>query len=370
MKVPIVSSLGTMRTERDMDPKKLKTLLEIGRQMAETRELDLLLASAMNLALEFLGAEYGYIVLLNGKELVFKVGQDKQGNQLQEPREQISRTIFDKVIQNRKGVIIEDALDSFDTSSVIDLQLRSVMCVPLMARGKILGAIYVENRSVSSLFEKDDFELLEYFAAQTAVAIENAILNQDLEARVEARTAELALANAELQRLATIDPLTGVFNRRHFFNTAKTELERARRHGYPTSIIMLDLDHFKQINDQHGHLVGDLVLQAATQYILSNIRTIDILGRLGGEEFAILLPDTSLSNTKEIADRICSVIASQPVPAGNKMISISASLGVTSVEGMVATGVDMLLDQADQALYAAKHAGRNKVVIWADTKVP
>lgn len=359
-----------MKVEHHMDPKKLKTLLDIGRQIAETRELDPLLESAMNLALGFLDAEYGYIVLHDGNELVFKVGQDKQGNHLKEPREQISHTIFDKVIQNGKGVIIEDALDSFDTSSVTDLRLRSVICVPLISRGKILGAIYVENRSVSSLFEKEDFELLEYFAAQTAVAIENAILNEDLEARVEARTAELALANAELQKLAAIDPLTSAFNRRHFFNTAANELERARRHGYSTSIIMLDLDHFKQINDQYGHSAGDLVLQAAAQSILSNIRTIDILGRLGGEEFAVLLPDTSLSNTKEIAERICAAIASQSVSAGDKTVSITASLGVASVEGMVDIGVDVLLDQADQALYTAKYTGRNRVVISPDTRAP
>jgi diguanylate cyclase (GGDEF)-like protein len=349
-----------------MDTKNFKKLLDIGRQMAENRELDPLLESAMCLALEFVGAEYGYIVLLDNDDLVFRVGLDKDGNRLQESQEQISRTIFDEVIQSGKATITENALDSFDTSSVLALQLRSVLCAPLISRGRILGAVYVENRSVSNLFEDEDLELLEYFAAQAAVSIENAMLNEDLEARVEARTAELVRANARLHELAITDSLTGAFNRRHFFKLAQQELARAQRYGHPLSVIMLDLDHFKQINDQYGHLVGDHVLQVVTQYMRDNIRTVDSLGRYGGEEFVILLPNTALPGTLDIAERVYTIFASQCVLLDEVTVTVTASLGVVSLEDTTGISVEILFDRADQALYEAKQAGRNRVVIWKE----
>jgi len=350
-----------------MDSKKLKTLLDIGRQMAETRELDPLLESAMCMALEFVSAEYGYIVLLsNNGDLEYRVGQDKNGKRLKEPEGQISHTVFNKVIQSGQSLITGDALDSLNSASVLELQLRSILCAPLITRGKILGAVYVENRSISYLFSADDLELLEYFSAQAAVAIENAILNEYLEAQVEARTAELARANAQLTKLAITDPLTGVFNRRHFFDLAQQELARAQRYGHSLSAIMLDLDHFKQINDQHGHLAGDCVLQTTAKRIRDNIRDIDILGRYGGEEFSVLLPNTALSGAQEIAERVCKIIGSEDVNVNGEEILVTASLGLVSVEELANVRIELLFDQADQALYKAKQTGRNRVVTWSE----
>lgn len=347
-----------------MDAENLKKLLDIGRQMAEKRELDPLLKSAMSLALKFVGAEYGYLVLLDDDELVFRVGQDKDGNILQEPQGQISRTIFDQVIQSGEGIITADALDSIDTTSVFELQIRSVLCVPLISRGEILGAVYVENRTVSNLFREEDLELLEYFSAQAAVSIENAILNQELETRVEARNIELAHANAKLQELAITDALTGVFNRRHFFRLAERELARAQRYKTPLSAMMLDLDHFKRINDHYGHLVGDRVLQVVAECMRENIREFDILGRYGGEEFAFILPNTGLSGACENANRICEMIDSLIVQGDRGEVSITASLGVAHLVDVNDISIEELLDYADQALYAAKKAGRNRVKVW------
>lgn len=349
-----------------METEKLKKLLDIGRQMAETRELNPLLKSAMSLALKFVGAEYGYLVLLDNDELVFRVGQDSEGNALPEPQGQISRTIFDQVIQSGEGIITANALDSIDTTSVFELQIRSVICVPLISRGEILGAVYVENRSISNLFKEEDLELLEYFAAQAAVSIENALLNQELEARVEARNTELAHANAKLQKLAITDALTGVFNRRHFFRLAERELARAQRYGDSLSTLMLDLDHFKRINDHYGHLVGDRVLQVVAQCVQDNIREFDILGRYGGEEFALILPNTDISGAYEIANRIREIIASQVIQTGQEEVSITASLGVAHLIEISDTSIEELLDYADQALYAAKKAGRNRVEVWGE----
>ena len=188
--------------------------------------------------------------------------------------------------------------------------------------------------------------------------------NRELAMQVAERTKELADANVKLQELAIIDGLTGVYNRRHFFELAEQELAKAQRYGHAISAIMLDMDHFKQINDQYGHLVGDHVLQVTAQCMHDNIREVDILGRYGGEEFAILLPNTALPGTREIAKRICKAIASQVVDAGDAKVPVTASLGVVSIEESSQINVEVLIDRADQALYAAKQAGRNQMVIW------
>jgi diguanylate cyclase (GGDEF)-like protein len=167
--------------------------------------------------------------------------------------------------------------------------------------------------------------------------------------------------------LAITDPLTGVFNRRHFFELTQQELTRAQRYGLPISTIMLDLDHFKQINDRYGHLVGDHVLQEVAESIRDNIRTVDILGRYGGEEFTILLPNTALPGTREIAERVCEMIASLTLKMDDDSVLVTASLGVVSVEDVTDISIEVLLNRADQALYAAKQSGRNQITIWKES---
>jgi diguanylate cyclase (GGDEF)-like protein len=125
------------------------------------------------------------------------------------------------------------------------------------------------------------------FAATTTSAIQNAVLH------------------GEIQKLATVDPLTGLYNRRAFEELGEREVDRYNRLGRPLSVVMFDLDHFKPVNDTYGHLVGDQVLHALTARFRSNIRQTDIMARFGGDEFALLLPETDLPTASEIADRIC-----------------------------------------------------------------
>ncbi len=182
-----------------MDVKTLEKLVTLGRQLAETRVLDPLLEQAMDMALDLLGAEYGYLILVDDHDAVtFRVGRDRDGNALEEPREQISHTILMRVVANGAALITKDAALSIQSKSALKLQLRSVMCVPLISRGKLLGAVYTENRSKKDHFTKDDLRLLEYFASLAAVAIENAIANQQLEEEIaERKQAEEALRGSE-----------------------------------------------------------------------------------------------------------------------------------------------------------------------------
>jgi diguanylate cyclase (GGDEF)-like protein len=167
---------------------------------------------------------------------------------------------------------------------------------------------------------------------------------------------------AEVQTMATIDWLTNLYNRRHFFRLGEEEIARARRYKHAISVLMIDIDHFKHVNDNHGHSVGDEVLSTVAKRILAGLRQSDVAGRYGGEEFAIVLPETDLESAAEIvAERLRDTIASRPIDTAEGPLRVSISVGVAGVEH----GSEKLLDaltRADAGLYAAKHAGRNRVV--------
>jgi len=165
---------------------------------------------------------------------------------------------------------------------------------------------------------------------------------------------------AELKRLANTDPLTGVANRRPFLEQMATELARVRRFGTPASCLMLDFDHFKSINDQWGHSSGDAVLQHFTQLCQQRLRVTDLLGRLGGEEFAILMPGTALDGALELAEQLRLWVADHPLDQGDQHIEFHISLGVTELSAHDHSA-DEVLARVDAALYRAKDLGRNRV---------
>lgn len=167
---------------------------------------------------------------------------------------------------------------------------------------------------------------------------------------------------AEVQQMATTDWLTGLYNRRQFFRLGEDELERARRYRHPISVLMIDIDHFKAINDTHGHAVGDQVLCAIAKRMLAGLRRSDIAGRYGGEEFAMVLPETDAeAAARVVGERLRAAVAGLPVDTAEGGLTVTISVGVAAVR----TGRETLLDalsRADAALYAAKRAGRNQVM--------
>jgi len=171
-----------------------------------------------------------------------------------------------------------------------------------------------------------------------------------------------------LLRLATTDSLTGVSNRRHFLERLDAELARQRRHGGPTSLLMTDLDFFKRVNDTHGHAAGDAVLSNFVRVVRQTVRRSDIIGRLGGEEFAILLPGDGIHGARELAERLRRAFECNPAHIGNVIIPVTVSIGISSLRTDDMTA-DAPLRRADEALYAAKDAGRNCTVAY-DSKLP
>jgi len=164
-----------------------------------------------------------------------------------------------------------------------------------------------------------------------------------------------------LEKLANTDSLTGVWNRRYLLNIAEKETQRSRRYNRPLSVLMIDIDHFKNVNDTYGHAVGDDVLMTMTETIINYLRNLDILGRFGGEEFVVLLPETDNKAAVITAERIRVNIEQINIPVDGKSVSITVSIGVASYQKGDAN-IDALIQRADAALYQAKNQGRNRVV--------
>lgn len=181
-------------------------------------------------------------------------------------------------------------------------------------------------------------------------------------------TTALKEANARLTLLAMTDPLTGAHNRRHFLEILENELARARRNHHGASLLVMDIDRFKSVNDNHGHDVGDQVIIEVVKISISMLRKNDVFARLGGEEFAILLPETSLEEANLIANRLCALIAQAKVQTPDTTVTFTVSCGVTQVDE-ADDKPEQILKRADLALYKAKKDGRNKVITFNPQKI-
>ena len=215
--------------------------------------------------------------------------------------------------------------------------------VPLIMGSRLIGVMNLNGNSYG-FFNKPDFTFIQLAAEHIASAISN------------------ALQYRRIQEMAVTDALTGVFNRRHFFEQLTSEWERFDRYDSILSVIMADIDHFKKINDTWGHPCGDVVLAQTAKILKSHLRKVDTVARYGGEEFVILLPETSSQDAALVAERMRADIASHDFMWDGKPVRATISLGVSDATEEGATEPDFLMRNADQKLYRAKEAGRNQVV--------
>ncbi len=338
------------------DQTLLERLLDGSLQLAQHHSLDPLLRCTLDTALEIFAAELGYLGLLDEqRELDVCVRRDCLGHDL--------GSLEDPVSQAMQAVLSPEASDPPASLS------GRVMCAPLSAGQQALGALYLENRAFTTPFTERDRQLLGRFAAQAGLAIENALWRRDMEARLAQRSAELShetektkKLEADMERLAATDGLTGVLNRRRFCELAEHELIRAERYSRSLSIILLDVDHFKLVNDVFGRVVGDAVLAGVAKALCAELRQSDILARYAGEEFAVLLPETDLAHASEAAERLRKAIAQQEFKMSQGGVSTTISLGVACMLPEIPLSLERLLERTDKALLAAKQAGRNRVV--------
>lgn len=169
----------------------------------------------------------------------------------------------------------------------------------------------------------------------------------------------------DLDKIAVTDPLTQIYNRRYFYKRAHEELDRVRRSGHSFSLVLFDIDLFKNVNDTYGHIVGDKVLFELAQICQKELRNQDIFARYGGEEFIILLPETDIDAALKIAERLREVVANKTFTFDEIKLTITISLGISNGNNIEQLKVDTILHQADQALYQSKDVGRNRVTVWS-----
>jgi diguanylate cyclase (GGDEF)-like protein len=241
--------------------------------------------------------------------------------------------------------VTRSALDAFSlTCEVHPLRSGSLICVPMVSHNEVIGVLHVE-REQEDAFDDEDARTGSRVAEQVALAMANLRLMRRMEEQ------------------AMTDPLTGLANPRAFDPMVERELAIARREGQRVAVIMLDLDHFKQFNDAHGHPAGDEALRAFARTVRGTLRETDVAARYGGEEFAVLLRGTDLARARTVADKLRSAIEVTPIEIGpNRFAKITASLGVAASD---AHGTDrmQLMRLADAALYMAKRDGRNRVEV-------
>jgi diguanylate cyclase (GGDEF)-like protein len=232
-------------------------------------------------------------------------------------------------------------------------QTGSFISVPLKLNDRTIGVINVADKRTRLPFSETDLELLTGIAAYASMAIERSIYYQKSE---------------ELRRISITDPLTSLLNRRYFQERLTEEIERSRRHKLPVSLMIIDIDDFKAINDTFGHPEGDEILKSLTHSIRNYIRVIDVAARYGGEEFTIILPQTSKQDASVIAERICRGIerneSFQERLKGR--VALTVSIGLASYPDDAAS-IDELVQHADEALYLAKSKGKNQVVLYPPT---
>jgi diguanylate cyclase (GGDEF)-like protein len=228
----------------------------------------------------------------------------------------------------------------------------SAMAVPLLSAGRLEGVLAVASQRSMTAFTPGDLRLAGLFARLAVLAIQTGGMQE------------------AIQRLTISDSLTGVWTRRAFFERAELAFRQALRYRRPLSAILIDIDRFKMINEMHGYAVGDQVLGTVARNILSRLRESDLLGRYGGDEFIVLLPETDLEHAHLAAERMRVQIAAAPTetPKGTFFVTISA--GVASLESAPIDQLDRLLDLANQAARGAKLSGRNQVTIYSeDTEI-
>ena len=222
--------------------------------------------------------------------------------------------------------------------------VHSYASVPLCIREQMIGALHLFS-AVPNTFAQQHSDRLRAFGGQAVMAIENARLFE------------------QTHRLSITDELTGLFNSRYFFEVANHEFVRIRRYGGELSVIMLDVDYFKAVNDRYGHPVGDEVLREIARQIRHGLRQVDVAARYGGEEFVIIMPETGLNEAFQVAERLRKNLHETPITVGQHSIRVSISAGLAAMNDSH-PNLNALVKCADDALYAAKGSGRNRVSIW------
>ena len=293
-----------------------------------------------------------------------------------------STTLARQVFYGGKAIMMPDT-GLEDRASLSDsmekIGIKSVICVPLISKLGTKGVLYLQSISVAHGFRKGDLLLLSGISTPVALAIDNAVLysesrrakeslskaHDDLELEVKKRTAELVKAKNRLQELSTTDELTGLYNYRYLVFALESELERALRYKRALSLMMIDIDYFKSLNDTYGHQCGNVVIKTVAKLLKSNVRRTDIVARYGGDELAIVLTETDSEKSLEVAEKLKAVINGHAFRWRGKALEVRVSIGLATVPEPGIDSAYDLVNAADRALYEAKERGRDSIVSFS-----
>lgn len=296
-----------------------------------------------------------------------------------------SRTLAKRVFLKGNAVMMPDT-GLEDKASLSDsmehIGIKSVICVPLMSKLGTRGVLYLQSVSVTHGFRKGDLLLLSGISTPVALAIENAELysqskqaqeslkraRDDLEVEVKRRTADLVKARNKLQELSTTDELTGLYNYRYLVFSLESELDRTLRYKRSLSLLMLDIDYFKSLNDTFGHQCGNYVIKTVAQLLKRNVRRTDIVARYGGDELSIVLTETDKERSLEVAEKLKAVLNGHAFKWKGKPLTVRVSIGVATVPEHGINSAHDLVHAADRALYQAKESGRDLIVSFSGNK--
>lgn len=303
--------------------------------------MDLLRVVSQN-AGDLVGADSCSIMLFDEakKELLCKASSGLSPEEEDKISFKVGEGVAGWVAEHAAPALISDvkADSRFKTFPGQVLTIQSMLAVPMITKDGVIGTMTVTSNRAAA-FGKDHEELLLYLGGAIVRDIEN----------------------ARLYRISITDGLTKAFNRQYLFQRLPTELERAKRYGEPLSVILFDVDHFKKLNDKHGHLAGDFVLKEIVRLGQTAIREVDALVRYGGEEFLLILPSTTCKGSQEVAERLRAGVERAEFLFSDQTLKATISLGCAEFDDDTATD-EALLRKADERLYQAKTAGRNRVV--------
>ncbi|RZA24592.1 MAG: diguanylate cyclase [Proteobacteria bacterium] len=347
----LTGSLATMSSST-IDITTLKrALLAIAEENVHSR----MLAKIISSAIEFAGAQKGVLMLRKDGEFYIEAEHSVDNDEPEilqstavDHAHTISRMAVNYVKRSRKGLVIDNASEAQDLlpglhreAYIEKNKVLSILCIPITVGigedSQIVGFLYLENNRASGTFTSERIETLEIICLAAA-------------------------GRLELSVKAATDGLTGLFNHDYFQNMLAQELVQSQRAGRNLSLLLIDIDHFKKFNDQWGHQIGDLVLKKVAGAIRDTCRKSDVVARYGGEEMAVILPETSPEMGAMVAERIRKAIESLQIAHGDHILSVTISLGLSSLSEMYRQK-DVLISKADEALYKSKHAGRNRVTV-------
>jgi len=336
--------------ERRRQDQEVTIFHDVAKALTSSLDLDSILQTIMEKMAEYFRPDTWSLLMVDDQrdELYFAIAVGSAAEALKNVRLKVGEGIAGWVAKNGEKLVVPDVMTDPRFAKRIDemtkWETQSIICVPLRSKHRVLGVIQLVNVDMQNFSDREEF-FLQSLCDYAAIAIENA------------RSVE------KIQELTITDDCTGLYNARHLYKTLETEVYRSARFGYEFTVLFIDLDHFKQVNDTHGHLVGSKLLAEIGYLIKAQLRLIDYAFRYGGDEFVILLPQTSKDAALVVARRLRDTLRTTLFCQEEGLnLNVRASIGVATYPHDAKTPHDVIR-QADEMMYLVKNTTRDNIGI-------